>query len=74
MVQTLEKLRLEQREQRELLEKSMRDPAEEFKKALIEMRDDIGKDKTYSFIKEAMEALIGTPTFKKAVTKKALKK
>ena len=46
----------------------------ELKKALIEMRDEIGNDKTYSFIKEAMEALIGTPTFKKAVTKKALKK
>lgn len=47
---------------------------EEFKRSLEAVRDDIGKDKTYAFIKEAMEALIATPTFKKKVVKKALEK
>lgn len=75
--ETIDKLlekRNEQREQRQLLENSMKDPAEGFKKALEAMRDDIGKDKTYAFIKEAMESLIWSPTFKKAIVKKALKK
>lgn len=73
--ETIDKLtekRAEQREQRQLLENAMKDPLQEFKRALEAMRDDIGKDKTYAFIKEAMEALIATPTFKKKIKKNAM--
>lgn len=71
-IENLQKKRIEQRDQRQLLENAMKDPLQEFKKALEAMRDDIGKDKTYEIIKTSMEALIATPTFKKKAIKKAL--
>lgn len=66
-IEKLEHKRIEQRDQRQLLENSMKDPFKEFKKALEDMRNIAGKHKTYEFIKETMEALIAIPDITKKI-------
>lgn len=67
VIDRLNEKRIEQRDQRQLLENAMKDPFNDFKSALEAMRDDIGKDKTYEFIKTAMESLIAVPSIAKKI-------
>lgn len=69
VIDRLNEKRIEQRDQRQLLENAMKDPFNDFKSALEAMRNDIGKDKTYEFIKTAMESLIAVPSIAKKIKK-----
>lgn len=69
IIDRLNEKRIEQRDQRQMLENAMKDPFNDFKSALEAMRDDIGKDKTYEFIKTAMESLIAVPSIAKKIKK-----